>query len=100
MDRIPRENAFVSIDAPDPQRLRLIVEVKRHGSISDGADACRMGQPSATKHLESLEAAVGTKLLEREGRATRLTGAREIVAARARRAHVIAPITTSTWTPG
>ena len=72
-------------DALDPQRLRLLVEVKRHGSISGGADACRMGQPSATKHLKTLEAAVGTKLLEREGRATRLTEAGEIVAAHARR---------------
>ena len=75
----------MSIDALDPQRLRLLVEVKRHGSISEGADACRMGQPSATKHLKTLEAAVGTKLLEREGRATRLTEAGEIVAAHARR---------------
>jgi LysR family transcriptional regulator, low CO2-responsive transcriptional regulator len=75
----------VSIDALDPQRLRLLVEVKRHGSISGGADACRMGQPSATKHLQTLEAAVGAKLLQRAGRATRLTEAGEIVAAHALR---------------
>ena len=75
----------VSVDALDPQRLRLLVEVRRHGSISAGADACRMGQPSATKHLQTLEAAVGTKLLERAGRATRLTEAGEIVAAHALR---------------
>ncbi|HEV2061396.1 MAG TPA: LysR substrate-binding domain-containing protein [Solirubrobacteraceae bacterium] len=75
----------MSIDALDPQRLRLLVEVERHGSISRGADACRMGQPSATKHLKTLEAAVGAKLLERDGRATRLTEAGEIVAAHARR---------------
>jgi LysR family transcriptional regulator, low CO2-responsive transcriptional regulator len=86
MCRIPGENAkAMSVDALDPQRLRLLVEVKRHGSISGGADACRMGQPSATKHLKTLEAAVGTKLLERDGRATRLTDAGEIVAAHARR---------------
>jgi LysR family transcriptional regulator, low CO2-responsive transcriptional regulator len=75
----------MSVDALDPQRLRLLVEVKRQGSISGGADACRMGQPSATKHLQTLEAAVGAKLLEREGRATRLTEAGEIVAAHALR---------------
>ncbi|HEX8082806.1 MAG TPA: LysR substrate-binding domain-containing protein [Solirubrobacteraceae bacterium] len=75
----------MSVDALDPQRLRLLVEVKRHGSISRAADACRMGQPSATKHLKTLEAAVGAKLLEREGRATRLTEAGEIVAAHALR---------------
>jgi molybdate transport repressor ModE-like protein len=75
----------MSIDALDPQRLRLLVEVQRHGSISGGAEACRMGQPSATKHLQTLEGAVGVKLLERAGRATRLTEAGEVVAAHALR---------------
>jgi molybdate transport repressor ModE-like protein len=75
----------MSIDALDPQRLRLLLEVKRHGSISGGAEACRMGQPSATKHLKTLEAAVGTRLVERNGRATRLTEAGEVVASHARR---------------
>jgi molybdate transport repressor ModE-like protein len=61
------------VDAIDPSRLRLLVEVGRRGSISAAADACRMGQPSATKHLKTLEAAVGTNLLERNGRSSRLT---------------------------
>ncbi len=39
-----------------------------------------MGQPSATKHLHTLEAAVGEKLVERHGRASRLTEAGEVVA--------------------
>src|SRR3954463_493367 len=69
------------VDALDPSRLRLLVEVKRQGSISAAADLCRMGQPSATKHLQTLEAAVGDKLLERDGRASRLTEAGEVVAA-------------------
>ena len=68
------------IDALDPARLRLLVEVQRQGSISAAASACRMGQPSATKHLQTLEAAVGEKLVERNGRASRLTEAGEIVA--------------------
>src|SRR3954469_7370785 len=72
-------------DALDPSRLRLLVEVKRRGSISAAADVCRMGQPSATKHLQTLEAAVGDKLVERHGRASRLTEAGEIVAAHAQR---------------
>ena len=75
----------VSVAALDPQRLRLLVEVKRHGSISGGADACRMGQPSATKHLKTLEAALGAKLVERDGRGTRLTEAGEVVASHALR---------------
>src|SRR6266542_2317224 len=69
------------VDAIDPARLRLLVEVGRRGSISAAADACRMGQPSATKHLKTLEAAVGSKLVERNGRSSRLTEAGEVVAA-------------------
>ena len=68
------------VDAIDPARLRLLVEVGRQGSISAAADACRMGQPSATKHLKTLEAAVGAKLIERNGRSSRLTEAGEVVA--------------------
>jgi molybdate transport repressor ModE-like protein len=68
------------LDALDPARLRLLVEVGRQGSISAAAEACRMGQPSATKHLHTLEAAVGEKLVERHGRASRLTEAGEVVA--------------------
>src|SRR5918996_3570180 len=73
------------IEALDPQRLRLLVELRRRGSISAAADACLMGQPSATKHLKTLEAAVGEKLVERNGRASRLTGAGEVVAVHAQR---------------
>src|SRR4051795_11187029 len=73
------------VDALDPSRLRLLVEVKRQGSISAAADLCRIGQPSATKHLQTLEAAVGDKLVERHGRASRLTEAGEVVAAHALR---------------
>ena len=73
------------VDALEPSRLRLLVEVKRRGSISAAADVCRMGQPSATKHLQTLEAAVGDKLVERHGRSSRLTEAGEVVAAHARR---------------
>jgi molybdate transport repressor ModE-like protein len=73
------------VDALDPQRLRLLVEVRRRGSISAAADACRMGQPSATKHLKTLEAAVGEQLVQRNGRASALTEAGEIVANHAQR---------------
>lgn len=70
-------------DAIDPLRLRLLVEVRRRGSISAAAEACRLGQPSATKHLKALEAAVGNRLVQRNGRASALTEAGEIVAAHA-----------------
>src|ERR671936_2865 len=73
------------VDALDPARLRLLVEVQRRGSISGAADVCGVSQPSATKQLKTLEAALGEKLVERNGRASRLTEAGELVAAHAAR---------------
>ena len=73
------------VDALEPARLRLLVEVERRGSISAAAEACAVSQPSATKQLKTLEAAIGEKLVERNGRASRLTEAGEIVAAHAAR---------------
>jgi molybdate transport repressor ModE-like protein len=70
-------------DAIDPLRLRLLVEVERRGSISAAAEACQVGQPSATKHLQTLEGAIGEKLIERNGRASSLTEAGRLVAAHA-----------------
>ncbi|HEX2232539.1 MAG TPA: LysR substrate-binding domain-containing protein [Thermoleophilaceae bacterium] len=68
------------VDALDPSRLRLLVEVGRRGSISAAAESCRIGQPSATKHIKVLEAAVGEKLVERNGRSSQLTEAGRVVA--------------------
>jgi DNA-binding transcriptional LysR family regulator len=73
------------VDALDPARLRLLIEVGRRGSVSAAAVACRIGQPSATKQLQRLEGAVGTKLVERHGRASRLTEAGSVVAVHAQR---------------
>ena len=73
------------VDALDPARLRLLVEVDRRGSISAAAEACQVSQPSATKQLKTLEAALGEKLVERNGRASRLTEAGRIVAGHATR---------------
>ncbi len=71
------------VDALDPARLRLLVEVDRRGSISAAAESCVISQPSATKQLQSLEAAVGEKLVERDGRASRLTEAGRVVVSHA-----------------
>lgn len=73
------------VDALEPARLRLLVEVDRRGSISAAADACRISQPSATKQLKALEAATGEKLVERNGRASRVTEAGALVVAHATR---------------
>jgi molybdate transport repressor ModE-like protein len=69
------------VDALDPARLRLLVEVNRRGSISAAAEECGVSQPSATKQLKTLEAAVGEKLVERNGRASRVTDAGQLVVA-------------------
>ncbi|MGI8461454.1 MAG: LysR substrate-binding domain-containing protein [Solirubrobacterales bacterium] len=73
------------VDALDPGRLRLLVEVDRQGSISAAAEACQISQPSATKQLKTLEAAIGEKLVERNGRASRVTEAGQVVVAHAAR---------------
>ena len=73
------------VDALDPPRLRLLLEVNRRGSISAAAEACRISQPSATKQLKTLEAAIGEKLVERDGRASRVTEAGGLVVAHAAR---------------
>src|SRR6266496_1909179 len=73
------------VDALDPARLRLLVEVDRRGSISAAAEACRVSQPSATKQLKTLEAALGERLVERNARASQLTEAGQIVVGHATR---------------
>lgn len=61
-------------------RLRLLLEVERLGSITRAAEACSMAQPTASTHLRTLETAVGHRLVERAGRATRLTDAGRLLA--------------------
>src|SRR5918999_3250884 len=64
----------------DPLRLQLVLEVGRHGSITRAADACGIGQPTASAHLRTLETAAGQPLFVREGRGTRLTDAGRVMA--------------------
>ena len=64
-----------------PRRLRLLLEVQRLGSITRAAEACSVGQPTASADLRMLEAAVGRPLCIRAGRATRLTDAGRVLAA-------------------
>jgi molybdate transport repressor ModE-like protein len=70
----------------DTTRLRLLVEIERQGSVSAAAAAIGIGQPSASQHLRLLEAAAGQRLVERNGRGSRLTEAGQILAARAAQA--------------
>src|SRR5919197_5355344 len=70
----------------DTTRMRLLVEIDRRGSVSAAAQAVGIGQPSASEHLRTLEAAAGQRLVERNGRGSRLTEAREVLALHAAQA--------------
>lgn len=70
----------------DTTRMRLLVEIERQGSLSAAAAAIGIGQPSASQHLRLLEAAAGQRLVERNGRGSRLTEAGRVLAERAAQA--------------
>jgi molybdate transport repressor ModE-like protein len=70
----------------DTTRMRLLVEIERQGSLSRAAGAIGIGQPSASQHVRLLEAAAGQRLVERNGRGSRLTEAGRILAASAAQA--------------
>ena len=70
----------------DSTRLRLLVELEQQGSVSDAARAVGIGQPSASQHLRLLETAAGQRLVERNGRGSRLTEAGRVLASHASQA--------------
>jgi LysR family transcriptional regulator, low CO2-responsive transcriptional regulator len=70
----------------DATRMRLLVEIERRGTLSAAAEAVGIGQPSASQHLRLLEAAAGQRLVERNGRGSRLTEAGAVLAVRAAQA--------------
>jgi len=70
----------------DTTRMRLLVEIGRRDSLSAAAQAVGIGQPSASQHLRTLEAAAGQRLVERNGRGSRLTEGGRVLAAHAAQA--------------
>src|SRR5690242_11810879 len=70
----------------DTTRMRLLVEIERRGSLSAAAQAVGIGQPSASQHLRTLEAAAGQRLVERNGRGSHLTEGGRVLAAHAAQA--------------
>lgn len=70
----------------DWTRMRLLVEIDRCGTVSGAAKAIGIGQPTASAHLRTLEAAAGQRLVERNGRGSRLTEAGRILATHAAQA--------------
>jgi LysR family transcriptional regulator, low CO2-responsive transcriptional regulator len=75
----------VQMESIHPLRLKILVEIERTGSISAAAEACAIGQPSASIHLRTLEAAIGQRLVVRTVRGSSLTPAGKIVASHAAR---------------
>jgi DNA-binding transcriptional LysR family regulator len=67
----------------DATRLRVLVAVARHGSVTAAAQALNYAQPSISHHMARLEAETGAKLIERAGRGIRLTEAGRLLAERA-----------------
>jgi molybdate transport repressor ModE-like protein len=67
----------------DCTRLRLLVEIGRQGSVSAAAREIGIGQPTASEHLRTLEGAAGQRLVERDGRGSRLTEAGQVLAVHA-----------------
>jgi DNA-binding transcriptional LysR family regulator len=67
----------------DVTRLRVLVAVARHGSVTAAARALNYAQPSVSHHLARLEAETGTKLVTKAGRGIRLTDAGRLLAERA-----------------
>jgi DNA-binding transcriptional LysR family regulator len=67
----------------DVTRLRVLIAVSRHGSVTAAAHALNYAQPSVSHHLARLEAETGIKLFQRAGRGIRLTDAGRLLAERA-----------------
>ncbi|MGK5678608.1 LysR family transcriptional regulator [Actinoplanes sp. URMC 104] len=67
----------------DVTRLRVLVAVARHGSVTAAAEALHYAQPSVSHHLARLEAETGSRLVQRVGRGIRLTEAGRLLADRA-----------------
>jgi DNA-binding transcriptional LysR family regulator len=81
---VPQNNeAIYSWEMLDVTRLRVLVAVARHGSVTAAARALNYAQPSISHHIARLEAETGTQLLERVGRGIRLTEAGLLLAERA-----------------
>ncbi|MEU9735483.1 LysR family transcriptional regulator [Streptomyces sp. NPDC048002] len=69
----------------DPTRLAALVAVAESGSITRAAERLGYTPPALSQQLAKLEREAGTPLLVRHHRGARLTGAGELLVARARR---------------
>lgn len=63
----------------DVQRLRVLLAVARHGSMSRAADELYLSQPTVSLHMKSLREMLGTPVVEQRGRRMELTEAGRIL---------------------
>jgi DNA-binding transcriptional LysR family regulator len=73
-------------DLWDTTRMRLLIELERHESLSAAARVIGIGQPAASEHLRLLEIAAGQRLAERKGRGLKLTGLGRLLSSHAAQA--------------
>ena len=79
-------NKFVSsivVNMLDVTRLRVLVAVARHGSVTAAARELNYAQPSVSHHLARLEAETGVRLIQQAGRGIQLAEAGRLLADRA-----------------
>ncbi|CAM5579272.1 transcriptional regulator CynR [Streptomyces avidinii] len=57
------------------RHLRYLIAVAEHGSFTRAAEELRISQPTLSQQVKQLERTVGVQLLDRSGRAVRLTDA-------------------------
>jgi molybdate transport repressor ModE-like protein len=65
---------------PDLESLQLLLHLAATGSLTKAAQRCGLGQPAASARLKAMERQVGTPLVERSPRGSRLTSAGVLVA--------------------
>ncbi|MFD6436577.1 transcriptional regulator CynR [Streptomyces venezuelae] len=72
--------------APELRHLRYLLAVAEHGNFTRAAEELHISQPTLSQQIRQLERAVGVPLLDRSGRAVRLTDAGAAYLPHARRA--------------
>ncbi|MFF3645232.1 transcriptional regulator CynR [Streptomyces sp. NPDC002564] len=72
--------------APELRHLRYLLAVAEHGNFTRAAEELHISQPTLSQQIRQLERAIGTPLLDRGGRAVRLTDAGAAYLPLARRA--------------
>ncbi|RLU87585.1 transcriptional regulator CynR [Streptomyces griseocarneus] len=68
------------------RHLRYLLAVAEHGNFTRAAEDLHISQPTLSQQVKQLERTLGVQLLDRSGRAVRLTDAGEAYADHARRA--------------